>query len=129
VREVLDQLKVKRIEHGVRSIEDPELVERLVREGIALDVCPISNLKLAVVPSLRDHPLRALMEAGVVCTVSTDDPIVFGNSLTQEYAVLASELGFSRRELAQISLNGFRVALCDPSVVAGEVAQLEGILA
>jgi adenosine deaminase len=61
--------------------------------------------------------------------VSTDDPIIFGNTLTQEYAVLASELGFSKRELAQVALNGFRIALCDPSVVAAEVTQLEGILA
>jgi adenosine deaminase len=129
VREVLDTLHVQRIEHGVRSIEDPALVERLARGKIALDLCPISNLKLGVVPSLREHPIRSLIDAGVVCTVSTDDPIIFGNTLTQEYAVLASELGFSKRELAQVALNGFRIALCDPSVVAAEVTQLEGILA
>lgn len=128
VREVLDTLKVTRIQHGVRVVEDPELMHRLAREGVALDVCPISNLKLAVVPSLREHPLRTLMDAGIVCTVNTDDPIVFGNTLTQEYAVLASELGFSRHELAQVALNGFRVALCDPAEVAGEVAHLERLL-
>jgi len=129
VRQILDELQVRRIEHGVRTIEDPALVARLAREGIALDICPISNLKLAVVPSLREHPLRALLDAGIVCTVNTDDPIVFGNTLTQEYAVLASEMGFSRKELAQVARNGFQVALCDPSVVAAEVAQLDGILA
>jgi len=129
VRQVLDELQVRRIEHGVRSVEDPELVERLVREGIALDVCPISNLKLAVVPSLSAHPLRTLMEAGVICTVNTDDPIVFGNTLIQEYAALVSEMGFSRKELAQVALNGFRIALCDSSVFAAETAELEGIRA
>ena len=129
VRQVLDELGVRRIEHGVRSMEDPELVRRLVDEDIALDICPLSNLKLQVVPSLREHPLRALMEAGVTCTVSSDDPVSFGNSLTDEYVALSEQMHFSRRELAQVALNGFRVALVDPSEFAEEARYLNSLAA
>jgi len=129
VRQVLDQLGVRRIEHGVRSIEDAELVRRLVDEDIALDVCPLSNLKLRVVPSLGEHPLRALMEAGVTCTVSSDDPVSFGNSLTDEYVALAEQMHFSPQELAQVALNGFRVALADPADFVEERRYLESLTA
>jgi adenosine deaminase len=125
VRQVLDELGVRRIEHGIRAIEDPRLVERLRDEGIVLDVCPISNVKLGVAASLESHPLRSLLDSGVVCTVSSDDPISFGNSLTDEYVALASRMGFSRRELARVALNGFRVALCDRDVVAPHIRILE----
>ncbi|MEX1258181.1 MAG: adenosine deaminase family protein [Gemmatimonadota bacterium] len=127
VRQVLDELGVRRIEHGVRAVEDPRLVERLRNEGIALDVCPTSNVKLGVAASLESHPLRALFDAGVTCTVSSDDPISFGNCLTDEYVALAARMGFSRRELARVALNGFRVALCDRAVVAPHVAELEAL--
>ncbi len=110
VRYVLDAMQVKRIQHGVRSIEDPSLVERLVEERIILDVCPISNLKLGVVPSLREHPIAELMEAGVLCTVSTDDPISFGNRLAHEYAALHRELHFDFARLGEVAANGFRSA-------------------
>lgn len=129
VRRALDELGVRRIEHGTRAAEDPVLVDRLARDDVALDMCPISNVKLAVVPSLAEHPIRRFMRAGVVCTVSTDDPISFGNTLTDEYAALANGLDFTRAELAQVALNGFRVALCEPEVVAPWVAELEGLVA
>ncbi len=125
----LDELGVTRIEHGTRSVEDPALVERLAREGVALDMCPISNVKLAVVPSLAEHPIRRLLDAGVVCTVSSDDPISFGNTLTDEYRALAGGLGFTRGELARVARNGFRVALCEPEVVAQWVAELDEVAA
>ncbi|MBC8008630.1 MAG: adenosine deaminase, partial [Burkholderiales bacterium] len=110
---VLDRLRVTRIEHGVRSIESPATVARLLREGVALDVCPISNLKLAVrgVPTLAAHPIRRLFDAGVIVTVSSDDPFFFGNTLADEYHALHEHLGFSRAELVRVAANGFRVAL------------------
>lgn len=129
VRQVLDELTVDRVEHGVRAVEDPALVERLARDGVTLDVCPISNVKLGVVPSLSEHPIRHLLDAGVVCTVSTDDPISFGNTLTDEYMALAAGLAFTRGELARVALNGFRVALCDAELVGPWVAELEGLAA
>jgi adenosine deaminase len=113
VRRVLDELQPQRIEHGVRALEDPALVERLCAERVALDVCPISNLKLQVhgVPTLAHHPIRPLFDAGVCVTVNTDDPLIFGNSLSEEYVVLHQHLGFTTAELKQIAANGFRVAL------------------
>lgn len=110
VRYALDQLKVKRIQHGVRSVEDPALVKRLADEGVTLDVCPISNLKLGVASSMDLHPIRALHDAGVRCTLSTDDPLCFGNSLTEEYVALHDELGFTVAELGQLAANGFASA-------------------
>jgi adenosine deaminase len=127
VRQILDELEVHRIEHGVRAIEDPTLVERLREERIVLDVCPISNVKLQVARSLEDHPLRPLILAGVLCTISSDDPISFGNSLTDEYLALAARMGFTLPELAKIALNGFRVALCDPALVAPHISELEAM--
>ena len=110
VRWALDVLQVERVQHGVRAVEDPALVRRLAAEGVVLDVCPLSNVKLDVVPSMAVHPLRQLVEAGVVCTVSTDDPIVFGNVLGDEYRALAAALRFTPHELAALARNGFATA-------------------
>ncbi|MBH52969.1 MAG: adenosine deaminase [Opitutaceae bacterium] len=112
---VLDKLKVTRIEHGVRAIENPVTVQRLVDEKIALDVCPISNLKLAVkgVASMSAHPIRQLYDSGVIVTINSDDPFFFGNRLSEEYFALKQDLGFSKKELAQVACNGFQIALID----------------
>src|SRR5215475_1574976 len=80
----LDLLGVKRIAHGVRAIESEALLARLAAEGITLDVCPWSNVKLRITPDIAAHPIRRLHERGLKVTVSTDDPAVFGRSLTQE---------------------------------------------
>ncbi|MGH8020867.1 MAG: adenosine deaminase family protein [Opitutaceae bacterium] len=110
VREVIEELGVRRIQHGVRSVEDPAVVKLLRETDATCDVCPISNVKLQVAPSMREHPIRSLFDAGVRCTISTDDPFSFGNTLSDEYAALALELGFTRAELVQIARNGFEVA-------------------
>ena len=114
VREVIEKLGAQRIEHGVRAVEDPEVVALLRDTGIALDVCPISNVKLRAVSSIQEHPIKRLLDSKVVCTVSTDDPISFGNTLEDEYELLARELGFSESDLRQIAQNGFEVALNYP---------------
>jgi adenosine deaminase len=110
VREAIEQLGVTRVQHGVRAIEDSAVVRLAVERGVTFDVCPISNVGLKVVPSMRAHPIRRLMQAGVRCTVSTDDPLCFANSLTEEYTTLATELNFTRAELAQVARNGWKVA-------------------
>lgn len=112
---VLDELKVTRIQHGVRAIENPNTVKRLVDQSIALDVCPISNVKLAVkgIPSMALHPIRQLFDEGVTVTINSDDPFFFGNRLSEEYYALYQELGFSYQELSKIADNGFRIALLD----------------
>jgi adenosine deaminase len=128
VRRILDELKPERIEHGVRSVEDPALVAEIKRRGIALDMCPISNHKLMPGISLANHPIRRLFDAGVKVTISTDDPISFGNRINDEYVALAEKGGFSRRELVQIARNGFEVALMPESQKKPWLDQLDGIL-
>lgn len=113
VRYVVEALGVRRIEHGVRSIEDPAVLDLLGERGIALDLCPISNLKLRVVSTAADYPVRRFMDCGIPVTISTDDPISFGNNIEDEYLLLANELRFTAAELAQIAVNGFEVALID----------------
>jgi adenosine deaminase len=110
VREAIEVLGVRRIQHGVRAIEDPVVMKLAADTGTTFDVCPISNVGLRVVPSLQDHPIRRLMRAGIRCTVSTDDPLCFANSITEEYEALANELTFTGAELAQVARNGWEVA-------------------
>lgn len=113
VREAIERLGVTRIQHGVRAVEDPAVMALAAERGVTFDVCPISNVRLGVAPSLARHPLRRLTGAGVRCTISTDDPLVFGNTLNGEYAALAAEAGYTRAELAQLARNGWAVASVD----------------
>jgi adenosine deaminase len=127
VREAIEVLGVMRVQHGVRAIEDPAVVRLAAERGVTFDVCPISNIRLKVFPSLGAHPIRRLMQAGVRCTVSTDDPLCFANTLNGEYAALASELNFTRAELAQVAGNGWQVADVAPAVrqaALDEIARL-----
>jgi adenosine deaminase len=110
VREAIEVLGVTRVQHGIRAIEDTAVMALARDRDVTFDVCPISNLKLQVVPSMALHPLRALMQAGVRCTISTDDPLVFANRVSDEYLALAGDGGFSQRELAQLARNGWHVA-------------------
>jgi len=128
VREAIEELGVTRVQHGVRAIEDATVVELAARRGVTFDVCPISNVRLKVVPSLGAHPIRQLMQAGIRCTVSTDDPLNFANTVNDEYAALAAELNFTRAELARVATNGWEVASVEPGVRAQavrEIARLE----
>jgi adenosine deaminase len=99
----LDALGAQRIAHGVRAVESPDLVRRLVEEGICLDVCPTSNLMLSVVPSLAAHPLPALIAAGVRCSLNGDDPLLFGPGLLQEYQLARTELGLDDTAIAWLA--------------------------
>jgi aminodeoxyfutalosine deaminase len=99
------RLAAERIGHGVRSVEDPALVDYLREHQIPLEVCPTSNLCLGVYPSYEEHPIRQLWEEGVYVTLNSDDPPMFDTDLVQEYQVLADRLGFSASELEQLSLN------------------------
>jgi adenosine deaminase len=116
VREAIEELGVRRIQHGVRAAEDPEVVRLAVERDVTFDVCPLSNVGLQVVPSIADHPLRALTAAGLRCTISTDDPLSFANTLHEEYRALADEGGFTLAELAQFARNGWAVADVAPAV-------------
>jgi adenosine deaminase len=103
VREALDRLGVERVDHGVRAIEDPSLVARLARDRVSLAVCPTSNVRTGAVPSLAQHPLRRLYEAGVPVTVNSDDPTFFGASVLDEYRLCLTTLGFTPRDLAVLA--------------------------
>ena len=127
VQRVMDELNPHRIEHGVRAVEDPAVVRELIRRGIALDMCPISNHKLMPGISLMNHPIRRLFDAGVKVTVSTDDPISFGNRINDEYVALADRSGFDRRELVQIARNGFEVALMSEAQKRRWLAELDAV--
>ena len=111
IRGALDALGAVRLRHGVRAVEDQALVRELANRGIVLDVCPISNLRTRVVPSLAEHPLPALVAAGVPCSVSTDDPAMFGTDLAADYAA-ATRLGVGPQQCYEA---GARGALCDES--------------
>jgi aminodeoxyfutalosine deaminase len=109
----LDFLGVERIGHGVRAVDNLVLVERLARDRIPLELCPTSNLCTGVVTSFADHPFRALDEAGVLVTVNSDDPPLFGTTLTDEFLVLAQHWGYDADGIQRIALNAVDAAfLC-----------------
>ena len=103
VRGALDALGADRIQHGVRAVEDPALVQRLADDAICLDVCPTSNLSLGVVDRLEDHPLGALLASGVRCSINADDPLLFGPGLLEEYEVCRTTLGLDDDALATMA--------------------------
>jgi adenosine deaminase len=126
VERILDEIKPQRIQHGIRSAESAATTARLINDGIALDVCPLSNVKLCVpgVTSLAKHPFRRLFDAGVTVTVNSDDPFFLGNSLSEEYYALHSVHGFTPAELGKVAANGFRVALLPDNVKKAHLADL-----
>jgi adenosine deaminase len=103
VRGALDTLVPDRLQHGVRSIEDPELMARLADSEIVLDVCPTSNLLLSVYPSIAEHPLPQLLEAGIRCSLNGDDPLLFGPVLLEEYEIARREMGLDDAAVASIA--------------------------
>jgi adenosine deaminase len=103
-------LHAERIGHGVRSIEDPHLIQYLRMNALPLEICLSSNIRLHVYPDYAQHPLRRLWDAGLLITLGSDDPPMFGTDLNHEYQLLVSEFGFNRAELEQVSLNGIRVS-------------------
>jgi adenosine deaminase len=109
-------LPVARIGHGVRSIEDPDLVEELAERGTVLEVCPTSNVVLGLYPSYEEHPLPRLMEAGVRVTLGSDDPPYFGASIGGEYAICRERLGFDDGTLRAITRTAIEAAFCEETL-------------
>lgn len=129
VREAIVSLGVTRVQHGVRAIEDPDVVRLAADRGVTFDVCPISNVGLQVVPSMKAHPIRRLMNAGIRCTVSTDDPLCFANTVIEEYEALANELTFTSAELARVARSGWEVADVSPTLRREMLAEIDRIAA
>lgn len=108
--EALDLLKVRRVDHGVRCLEDPKLVERLKRERVPLTVCPLSNVRLRVFPTIEDHNMRRLIDAGLLVTVNSDDPAYFGGYVADNYRALHKGLGLPSAALARLAKNSFEAS-------------------
>jgi adenosine deaminase len=110
VYEALDILGVARIDHGVRSEQDPDLVARLARERMPLTVCPLSNVKLRVFERMEDHNLKRLLERGLCVTVNSDDPAYFGGYVAENYLAVSRALRLSRSEVAQLAANSIEAS-------------------
>ncbi|MBQ0830722.1 adenosine deaminase [Streptomyces tagetis] len=107
ITEALDVLGVERIDHGLRCLEDPALVERLARERIPLTLCPLSNVRLRTVDTLADHPLPALLDAGLMCTLNSDDPAYFGGYVGDTFDAVREVLGLDGERLRELARNSF----------------------
>ena len=114
--EALDLLNIKRIDHGVRALEDEKLMERIIKEKIPLTVCPLSNLKLCVFKKLSDHNLKKLLHRGVKVTINSDDPAYFGGYANQNYLETAEALDLSAEELKTLAANSFEASFLDEKI-------------
>ncbi|ABF39050.1 adenosine deaminase [Candidatus Koribacter versatilis Ellin345] len=106
----MNDLKAERIGHGLHAIEDPELVEHLAKSGTAIEVCVSSNVRTGCCRALAEHPVRKLFDAGVKITIATDDPEMFGCTLTGEYQILQDQFGFSDDDLRRVARNSFEAS-------------------
>jgi len=129
VWEALDVLGVERIDHGNRSLEDEVLVGRLARERMALTVCPLSNLRLRVVDDLVHHPLRRMMDKGLMITVNSDDPAYFGGYVNDNYRAVSDALRLGRDEIVAIVRNGIRASLMTEAEKARTLADVDRVIA
>jgi adenosine deaminase len=109
--EAINLLKVSRIDHGNRSLDDDQLIKHLAEKQTPLTVCPLSNLALKVVEDLKDHPLVKLMDAGLMVTINSDDPAYFGGYMNENYIGIAKALDLSKKQITELAKNGFKASL------------------
>ncbi len=129
VREALDLLHAARIDHGIRALEDPALVARLAHERVPLTVCPLSNVRLRVVDDIRHHPLRRMMDQGLLVTVNSDDPAYFGGYVNENYAAVRDGLDLSDEDLAQLARTSFEAAFLPPEEKQALVRRVDDYVA
>ena len=125
VSEALDLLRVARIDHGNRAMEAPDLIERLAAERIPLTVCPLSNLKLRVVKDLRDHPLRRMLDAGLVATINSDDPAYFGGYVLNNYRAVRDALDLTTDDIVTLARNSIAASLADEQRKTRWIGQID----
>ena len=123
----LDVLKVERIDHGVQAIHDAALMQRLVQDRIPLTVCPLSNLKLCVFPTLAQHNLRRMLDAGIVATVNSDDPAYFGGYLNENFTQTFAATGLTAQHAYTLARNSFEASFIDASLRAQYVHRLDAV--
>ncbi|WP_020593750.1 adenosine deaminase [Kiloniella laminariae] len=128
VREAVELLKIDRLDHGNRTLEDIELTETLARSGITFTVCPLSNLKLCGVPDMKEHPLRRMMDAGLKVTVNSDDPAYFGGYMTANFLSVAQALDLSKQDIAQLCRNSIVGSFLTEGEKAVHIATIDQVL-
>ena len=127
--QALDLLKVSRIDHGVRCMEDPRLVRRLAAEQVPLTVCPLSNVKLRVFRSLAEHNLKKLLDLGLCVTVNSDDPAYLGGYIAENFQAAQAELHLSRDDIHRLTRNSFQASFLSPGEKRGFIQELDGFIA
>jgi len=127
--EALDLLHARRIDHGVRCLEDDALVARLVEDQVPLTVCPLSNVRLRIFPTLADHPVAAMLRRGLRVTINSDDPAYFGGYVQQNYVETADTLGLSADEVVQVARNSFLASFLEPAERDAHLRALEDVAA
>lgn len=128
VWQALDLLKVDRIDHGNRALEDDALVARLAKEAMTLTVCPLSNLKLCVIDRIEDHPIAQMLDCGLQATINSDDPAYFGGYIADNYRAVAAACGLDRAALARLARNSFTGSFLPPATIASHVAQIDALM-
>lgn len=125
VREAVELLKVSRIDHGNRALEDEELTQELAKKKIPLTVCPLSNLKLKVIDDMSEHPLKKMMEAGLLATVNSDDPAYFGGYVNENYLAVAEALKLSEDDIRRLAKNSFAASFPDEETKNGLIEKVD----
>jgi adenosine deaminase len=125
VWEALNLLKVSRIDHGNRSLDDDQLIQHLAEKQMPLTVCPLSNLELKVVKNLKNHPLLQLMDAGLMVTINSDDPAYFGGYMNENYIQIASALNLSKKQITKLAKNSFKSSFLSKSEKEKLIHQVE----
>jgi adenosine deaminase len=128
VTEALDALQVVRIDHGIRSLDDAALVERLVAAQTPLTVCPLSNVKLRVVENMALHPIKEMLAAGLFVTVNSDDPPYFGGYVNENFRAIQEALDFTDEDLAQLARNSFQASFLDPEEKAAHITAIDAYM-
>ncbi len=123
----LDVLKVERIDHGVQAIHDAALMQRLAKDQIPLTVCPLSNLKLRVFPTLAQHNLQRMLDAGIMATVNSDDPSYFGGYINENFTQTFAALGMTSQHAYRLARNSFDASFIDASLRSQYVQRLDAV--
>ncbi len=129
VWEALDILKIDRIDHGNRSLEDEALVQRIVADGLTLTVCPLSNHKLCVVSDLAQHPIKQMLDLGLKATINSDDPAYFGGYVNANFSAVAKAVGLTRDEIVTLAKNSFTGSFLAPDEIAAHLAEIDAYCA
>ncbi len=129
VWEALDILKIDRIDHGNRSLEDETLVERIIADGLTLTVCPLSNHKLCVVSDLAQHPIKQMLNLGLKATINSDDPAYFGGYVNANFSAVTKAVGLTRDEIVTLAKNSFTGSFLAPDEIAAHLAEIDAYCA